>query len=219
MGFDAARLPAFPWDLLEPLKRQAAAHPRGLIDLSVGSPVDPTPQVVQAALAQAADAPGYPPTIGVRDFRQAVAAHYNAVRGVPDIPAEAVLPSIGSKEAVALLPSLLGLGSDDAVVHPRIAYPTYDAGARLASASPVPADSPGEVPAAVASRVRLVWLNSPANPTGRVLAVDELRAWVEWAREHGAVLACDECYAALAWEEPWASAGVPSELDPRVSGG
>jgi aspartate/methionine/tyrosine aminotransferase len=130
-----------------------------------------------------------------------------------------VLPSIGSKEAVALLPSLLGLGPGDVAVHPRIAYPTYDVGSRLAGARPLPADAPEQIPAEAAARVKLVWLNSPANPTGRVASVDQLRAWVDWARPRGAVVAADECYAALAWDEPWRTEGVPSLLDPRVGGG
>ncbi|MDR2453476.1 MAG: succinyldiaminopimelate transaminase [Bifidobacteriaceae bacterium] len=219
MGFDLARVPAFPWDSLEPLRRRAGAHPGGLIDLSVGSPVDPTPAPLQDALRAGADAPGYPPTVGSAALRQAIADHYAAQRGVAGLPAEGVIPTIGSKEAVALLPSLLGLGPGDAVVHPEIAYPTYDVGARLAGAAPVPADSPERVPQDVAGRVKLVWLNSPANPTGEVLGVEQLRAWVDWARPLGAVVASDECYAALAWDEPWAAAGVPSLLDPRVSGG
>ncbi|MDR3359951.1 MAG: aminotransferase class I/II-fold pyridoxal phosphate-dependent enzyme [Bifidobacteriaceae bacterium] len=219
MGFDLAALPTFPWDLLAPHKRQAQAHPGGLIDLSVGSPVDPTPPVLREALAGAADAPGYPPTIGANALRQAIAAHYADQRGVPGIPPEAIIPTIGSKEAVALLPSLLGLGPGAVVVHPRIAYPTYDVGARLAGASPLPADLPDEVPPEAADRVKLVWLNSPANPTGRVASVEELRSWVDWARPRGVVIAADECYAALAWTEPWSSQGVPSLLDPRVVGG
>jgi succinyldiaminopimelate transaminase len=218
MGFDAAALPTFPWDLLEPYKRQAGAHPGGLIDLSVGTPVDPTPKVLRDALRAAADAPGYPATIGTQDLREAVARHYAISRGVPGLPTSGVLPTIGSKELVAQLPSLLGLGAGDAVAHPTVAYPSYDVGARLAGATPVPADSPEAIPAGLRGRVRLVWLNSPGNPNGRVAGVDELAAWVAWAREAGAVVASDECYAALAWEEPWASAGVPSLLDPRAAG-
>src|SRR5882762_11535824 len=60
----AIQLPDFPWDRLEPYKTVAAAHPDGLVDLSVGTPVDPTPAVVKRALAAAADAPGYPLTAG-----------------------------------------------------------------------------------------------------------------------------------------------------------
>jgi succinyldiaminopimelate transaminase len=127
-----------------------------------------------------------------------------------------VLPTVGSKELVALLPSLLGLGEGDVVVHPTTAYPTYDVGARLAGATPLPADDVavwGDAP------VRLVWINSPGNPDGTVRSVEQLRAVVDAARAVGAVVASDECYAELAWDEPWAGDGVPSVLDPRVSGG
>ena len=69
--------------------------------------------------------------------------------------------------------------------------------------------------------MRLVWLNSPGNPDGSVLGVDQLRAVVDAARASArpVVVASDECYAELAWDEPWASSGVPSILDPRVTGG
>jgi succinyldiaminopimelate transaminase len=125
-----------------------------------------------------------------------------------------VLPTIGSKELVAWLPTLLGLGAGDLVVHPEVAYPTYDVGARLAGATPVPADGTAQIGPA-AGRVRLVWLNSPSNPTGRVLGVEHLAKVVAWARSHGAVVASDECYAELGWDVP----EVPSVLDPRVCGG
>ncbi|MDR1441053.1 MAG: succinyldiaminopimelate transaminase [Bifidobacteriaceae bacterium] len=219
MGFDASSLPVFPWDRLEPFKRRASAYPGGLIDLSIGTPVDPTPEVIQAALQAAADSPGYPATVGTAALRQAITDHYRRCRGVPDLPEDAILPTIGSKEMVAQLPSLLGLGAGDVVVHPTVAYPTYDAGACLAGATPVPADSPEEIPAGLRGQVRLVWLNSPGNPDGQVASIERLDGWTRWARQAGAVVASDECYAGLAWEEPWASAGIPSLLDPRVAGG
>jgi succinyldiaminopimelate transaminase len=122
---------------------------------------------------------------------------------------------VGSKELVAWLPTLLGLGPGDVVVHPEVAYPTYDVGARLAGATPVAADG---LTALGPERVGLVWLNTPSNPTGRVLPVEHLRKVVDWARERGAVVASDECYAELGWGE-WQDSGAPSVLDPRVCGG
>jgi len=124
-----------------------------------------------------------------------------------------VLPSIGSKELVAWLPTLLGLGPGDTVVHPEVAYPTYDVGARLAGAIPFPADGLASLGPA---RVGLVWLNSPANPTGRVLPVDHLRKVVAWARERGAVVASDECYAELGWDPDLPPVSL---LHPDVCGG
>ena len=218
MGLDTAALPAFPWDTLVPFADVARAHPDGIVDLSVGTPVDPTPELVRDALAAAADAHGYPTTHGTAALREAVVAWFARTRGVPGIDPADVLPTVGSKELVALLPSLLGLGRGDAVLHPASAYPTYDVGARLAGAAPIASD---DVEAVLAERddVRLVWLNSPGNPTGSVLGVERLASIVAAARARGALVVSDECYAELPWTEPWVSSGVPSILDPRVSGG
>ncbi len=223
MGFADLRHLAYPWDTLTDVRATARAHPGGMVDLSVGTPVDPTPAVVGDALAAAADAPGYPLTHGTPALREAVAAWFARRRGVPDVDPAAVLPTIGSKELVGLLPSLLRLGPGDVVVHPRVAYPTYDVGARLAGATPLPADDVADW--AGRGDVRLVWVNSPSNPTGAVADVEQLRAVVEAARAVGAVVVGDECYAELPWADRWASDGaggpsrVPSLLDPRVCGG
>lgn len=217
MGLNAASLPDFPWDQLAPFHERAREHPDGVVDLSVGTPVDPTPVAVQDALRAAADSPGYPTTHGTLALREAVVSWFERRRGVPGIDPSHVLPTVGSKELVALLPSLLGLGPGDTVVFPSVAYPTYDVGARLAGARSLPADAVADW--AGDASVRLVWVNSPSNPTGRVLDADALAQIVRAAREIGAVVASDECYAELAWEEPSASGGVPSILDPRVSGG
>lgn len=226
MGLLTGALPDFPWDTLTPYGDRARSHPGGIVDLSVGTPVDPTPELLRRALADAADAPGYPQTWGTPALRTAVAGWFARRRGVPDLDPAGVLPTVGSKEMVAFLPALLGLGTGDLVAHPAAAYPTYDVGARLAGAEPVATDDPVALLSGQdGDRVRLVWLNSPGNPDGRVLGADELRAVVEAARAAQArsgrpvVVASDECYAELAWDEPWASAGVPSVLDPRVTGG
>ena len=212
----ASRLPDFPWDRLTPFGDRARAHPGGIVDLSVGTPVDPTPAVARRALAAGADAPGYPQTYGTPALRAAVADWFARRRGVPELDPAGVLPTLGSKELVAWLPTLLDLGPGDLVVHPEVAYPTYDVGARLAGATPVAADGTAQLgPVGPGGRVRLVWLNSPANPTGRVLGVEHLAKVVRWARSAGAVVASDECYAELSWD----AAEVPSILDPRVCGG
>jgi succinyldiaminopimelate transaminase len=206
----STQLPEFPWDTLQSAKRRAAAHPDGLVDLSIGTPVDPTPANVQVALAASADAPGYPTVAGTTDVRDAI-VEYLVRRCGARLGHDAVLPTIGSKELVASLPAQLGIGPGDVVVIPQICYPTYEVGALLAGASVLRADS---TVAAGPQRVALVWLNSPANPTGRVLPADHLRKAVGWARERDAVLAVDECYFELAWE------GTPvSVLDPGVNGG
>lgn len=215
MGFYGGQLPDFPWDSLAGAKAVAAAHPDGIVDLSVGTPVDPTPDLAQRAFCDAADSPGYPTTIGTPALRRAMVEWFGRRRQAQVTEAE-VLPTIGSKELVAHLPSLLGLGPGDVVVHPATAYPTYDVGARLAGAQPFPSDAD---PAHWPQATRLVWLNSPGNPHGHVLGVEQLQRIVAAARARGVVVASDECYAELPWVEPWVSQGVPSLLDNRVTGG
>jgi succinyldiaminopimelate transaminase len=176
----------------------------------VGTPVDPVPAVVRRALADAADSPGYPATAGTPALREAAAGWLSRQHGVTVEPSS-VLPVIGTKELVAGLPALLGCGPGDRVMHPALAYPTYAMGALLAGAEPVAADAPvalGPAP------VRLAWVNSPSNPTGQVLPAGHLAKMVTWAREHGAVLASDECYLSLGWD-----AQPVSVLAPEVSGG
>lgn len=207
-------LPDFPWDAIVPYAERARRHPDGLIDLSVGSPVDPTPPLIREALAAATNAMAYPNPSGTPALREAIAHWYARRRGVSGLGVQNVLPTIGSKELVGLLPLLLGVGSGDAVVFPEIAYPTYDVGARLVGAEPIASDNPDDWP----ENTRLVWLNSPANPDGRVLDVAALSRAVERAREIGATIANDECYAELGWVAPWCEQRVPSILDARVNG-
>ncbi len=165
---------------------------------------------MQEALRGAADSPGYPATHGTPALRAAAADWLRRALGVTVDPT-AVLPVIGTKELVGWLPTLLGLGRGDAVAFPALAYPTYDVGARVAGATPVPV-ADGEVP--TAAGVRLVWVNSPANPTGRVASAAELGRLVAWARSVGAVVVSDECYVELGWD-----ATPVSVLNPEVCQG
>ncbi|HEY2794241.1 MAG TPA: succinyldiaminopimelate transaminase [Micromonosporaceae bacterium] len=196
MSIRASGLPDFPWDLLEPAKAKAAAHPDGIVDLSIGTPVDPVPKLIRDALTAAADAPGYPLTAGTPALRAAITAWVrSACHAAPGFD---VMPTIGSKELVAWLPTLLGLGAGDVVVIPSVCYPTYEVGALLAGAAATRSDRPWEAPPAPGTK--LVWINSPGNPHGAVLPIDDLRAAVAWAREHRIVLASDECYLSLGWD-------------------
>ncbi|MEC5150481.1 succinyldiaminopimelate transaminase [Cryobacterium sp. GrIS_2_6] len=207
-------LPDYPWDQMAPFAAQARAHADGIVDLSIGSPVDPTPDVVRTALAEATDAHAYPQTVGTPELLAAIVDWYARRRGVAGLSPANVLPTIGSKELVALLPFMLGVGEGDTVVHPLAAYPTYAIGAAMAGCDALASDDPAAWPATT----KLIWLNSPGNPDGRVLSVSELRAAVARARDLGAVIVSDECYAELGWAGPWASKPIPSILDPRVIG-
>lgn len=205
------RLPTFPWDKLEPYKKTAAAHPDGIVDLSVGTPVDPVPEPIQKSLIAAADSPGYPTVWGTTELRDAITRWVEHRLGAREVTHRHVLPIVGSKELVAWLPTQLGLGPGDKVAHPRLAYPTYEVGARLARAGHVSYDDPTELDPA---GLKLLWLNSPSNPTGRVLSKEELTRIVAWAREHGVLVFSDECYIELGWE-----ADPVSVLHPDVNGG
>ncbi|MFD0785859.1 succinyldiaminopimelate transaminase, partial [Micromonospora azadirachtae] len=152
-----------------------------------------------------------PLTAGTPALRAAITAWVARACGA-GVDGLGVLPSIGSKELVAWLPTLLGIGPGDVVVVPSLSYPTYEVGARLAGATVVRSDSLTSV--GPNSRVRLVWVNSPGNPTGKVLPARHLRKVVDWARERGAVVASDECYLPLGW-----SAEPVSALSPEVCGG
>jgi succinyldiaminopimelate transaminase len=211
VGLVSRRLPDFPWDQLTGYAEQARAHPDGIVDLSVGTPVDPTPEVVRRALEGASNAPGYPTTIGLLETRQAAVDWLARRHGVVGLGADGVLPVIGTKELVATLPVQLGLTADDVVVYPELAYPTYGVGAALAGARGIAADS---LTALGPLRPALLWLNSPSNPTGRVLPVAHLRKVVDWCRERDTLVVSDECYLECAWE-----AEPVSVLHPDVCGG
>lgn len=210
-GAVSASLPEFPWDTLAAAKARANEHPGGIVDLSVGTPVDPVAPLIQEALAAAGEASGYPATVGTVRLRESVVAALHRRFGITGLTEAAVLPVIGSKEFIAWLPTLLGLGPDDVVAVPELAYPTYDVGARLAGARVLRADSLTQLgPQSPA----LLYLNSPSNPTGRVLGADHLRKVVGWARDRGVVVASDECYLGLGWEDR-----PLSVLHPSVCGG
>ena len=179
------KLPDFPWDALAPYGVIARNHPAGAIDLSVGTPVDPTPTFIQNALTRHANSPGYPVTAGTVELRETLEKWARQRLGAQgDI---GVLPVIGSKELVAWLPTLL---ESQHVLFPKIAYPTYLVGALLAKAQPTAVD----IDAQTWPTADLAWVNSPSNPTGRVHSEAELRAAIAWSRKNNSVVVSDECY-------------------------
>jgi succinyldiaminopimelate transaminase len=179
------KLPDFPWDALAPFSKIAQQHPKGAIDLSQGTPVDSTPQLIQSALQESSNSPRYPVTAGTRELQDAIrkwAINHLGASGDFD-----VLPLIGSKELVAWLPTIL---QSKKVIYPEVAYPTYLVGALIAQAKPIAV----AVDAKSWPEADFAWVNTPSNPTGRVHSEEELRATVKWARENNSVLVCDECY-------------------------
>ncbi|MFT4043752.1 MAG: succinyldiaminopimelate transaminase [Gordonia sp. (in: high G+C Gram-positive bacteria)] len=208
-------LPDFPWDTLAGAKARAAAHPDGIVDLSVGTPVDQVDDVIRDALYAGSAFPGYPTTVGTGQLRAAAAAALSRRYAVTGVDEDSILPVVGTKEAIAGLASTLGVSAGDTVVIPEVAYPTYEVSALLAGAVAVRADSTLQLgPVGPGTSPALMFVNSPSNPTGKVLGVEHLRKVVQWAREHDTIVASDECYLGLSWE-----AEAVSILDPRVSDG
>ena len=169
MGFHEFSSP-YDWSRIAAYKRTAKAAFGGMIDLSVGSPVDPVPDSVRKALAAAANDPnayGYPATAGTADLRTAIAEWFSATRNV-DLQAihADVVPTVGSKEGVALMASLLHFGEDDVVVQPKVSYPTYEIGTQLAGAKVLKVDDVADVASwRNVPGVKAVWVNSPCNLT------------------------------------------------------
>ena len=196
--------PPYPHDRLDAFRRLADVVSGGVVDCSIGNPIDPIPEAVLAALSDAApNATGYPATIGSPEFRAAAAGWIDRRLGVSIAP-EQILACIGTKELVASLPRMLHLRTPnrDTVLYPSISYPTYAMGAELAGlrAVPVPLDSDWHldltrVSDTDAERALLLWTNEPGNPTAAVASAASVTATVEWARTRGITLAADECYA------------------------
>jgi len=202
--------PPYPQDRLASLKATADALPGGVVDASVGTPVDPMPEVVAEALISATRAAtGYPPSIGTPGYRESAAGWLERRFGVALTP-DQVIACIGTKELVASLPHHLALRdpSRDTVLYPAVSYPTYAMGATLAGlrAVPVPVDDRWHldldaVDPADAERALVLWLNDPANPTGACATPDEIVRNAEWGRSRGIVVASDECYAEFTYDD------------------
>src|SRR3954447_3259602 len=213
--------PPYPHDRLGPVRAAAAAVPGGMVDASVGTPVDPMPEVVVRALADATrGATGYPATIGSVALREAAAAWIGR-RFRCAVSTDEVVACIGTKELVASLPRVLSLRdpSRDTVLYPAVAYPTYGMGALLAGlrAVPVPVDGAwhvdlSQIDAADAARALVLWLNDPGNPTGATSSPAQMRAAVDWARRRGVIVASDECYAEFTYDADGVAAAPVTAL-------
>ncbi|MFI5052782.1 MAG: succinyldiaminopimelate transaminase [Acidimicrobiia bacterium] len=202
--------PPYPHDRLGPLAERAAAVAGGIVDASVGTPIDPMPEVARRALVDAAaSATGYPATIGSAPYREAAAAWIERRLGC-QVASDQVVACIGTKELVASLPRALSLRdpSRDTVLYPAVSYPTYAMGALLAGlrAVPVAVDAGWHVDLTQvrdddAARALVLWCNDPCNPTGVGATPTAMRGAVEWARERGIVVASDECYAEFTYDD------------------
>jgi succinyldiaminopimelate transaminase len=195
--------PPYPYDRLDDLRRVAEKLPGGAVDLSIGTPCDPPPPAVVAALAASGKERGYPPSVGTPEFREAAAAWLSRRAGVAVDPAH-LAACIGTKELVAGVPHWLRLRTPDrdTVLYPAISYPSYAMGATLAGCRAVPYLSLSDIEPADAERALCLWVNSPANPTGELA---DLPAAAAWGRAAGVPVLSDECYIDYTWQAEPAS--------------
>jgi len=190
--------PPYPYDRLDELRPRAEAHEGGIVDLSIGTPCDPPPPDVVAALSTSGGERGYPPSIGSRRFRQAAVGWMRRRFGV-EVPVEGVAACIGTKELVVSLPHVLQLRSPgrDTVLYPAISYPSYEMGATLARCRAVAYGALGAIDPGDAERAVCLWVNSPGNPAGNLV---DLQAAAAWGRAHDVPVLSDECYAEFTWD-------------------
>jgi succinyldiaminopimelate transaminase len=193
--------PPYPYDRLDDVIALANEHAGGAVDLSIGTPCDPTPDAVRAALCAGDSARGYPPSIGTAALRTAAAGWIERRLGAVVDPGDELAACVGTKEFVASVPQYLRLRdpSRDTVLYPAISYPTYEMGATLAGLRAVPYLQLSDIAAADAERALAVWVNSPANPTG---GLHDLAVAAEWGRARGIPVLSDECYAEFTWAAP-----------------
>lgn len=199
--------PPYPYDRLDAFQKLAAEHDGGVIDLSIGTPCDPPPAAVLAALGGSGSERGYPASIGSEALRRSI-ARWMGRRFAIDVPISRIAACIGTKEFVATTPQYMKLRrpNRDTVLYPSVAYPTYEMGATLAGLRGVAVGVTergtldlASISADDASRALMLWVNSPSNPTG---ALDDLAAAAAWGRTHNVPVFSDECYTEFTWASP-----------------
>ncbi|NNE12627.1 MAG: aminotransferase class I/II-fold pyridoxal phosphate-dependent enzyme [Ilumatobacter sp.] len=196
--------PQYPYERVDKFRPLGDVFEGGLVDFSIGTPFDPPPNAVIAALGESGAERGYPPSIGSAELRAAVHRWMGRRFGI-DVPVAQIGACIGTKEFVGTLPQWLRLRTPDrdTILYPAISYPTYEMGAALAGcrAVPVPMEPTGGLQLDAiapddAARALALWVNSPANPNGHL---DDLEAAATWGRAHDVPVFSDECYVEFTW--------------------
>ncbi|HJQ03402.1 MAG TPA: aminotransferase class I/II-fold pyridoxal phosphate-dependent enzyme [Jatrophihabitans sp.] len=192
--------PPYPYERLGALSALADKLDGGAVDLSIGTPCDPPPAEVIAALADADRARGYPPSIGTPGLRAAAADWIDRRLGASVDPDTELAACVGTKEFVASTPQYLKLRRPerDTVLYPAVSYPTYEMGAILAGLRALPYHRLADIAESDAERALCIWVNSPANPSGELL---DLAAAARWGREREVPVLSDECYAEFSYAQ------------------
>lgn len=200
------RLQPYPFERLRALLAGVTPNPAlRPINLSIGEPKHPTPELVKVALAASLDGlSAYPATVGTAPLREAIAAwlvRRHALQAVD--PATEVLPVNGSREALfAFAQTVIDPAAGSArVACPNPFYQIYEGAALLAGAQPVYVNDGMRFEELDWRGVQLAYVCSPANPTGRVLQLDDWRGLFALSDRHGFIIASDECYSELYYDE------------------
>lgn len=215
MNPDLQRLQPYPFQQLAALFREVQPNPDyRAISLSIGEPKHATPQFIRDALAANLDGlANYPTTAGSDALRSAIAGWLATRYGIPALDAKAqVLPVNGSREALFAFAQAVvdRTKNNPVVVCPNPFYQIYEGAAFLAGATPsflntLPEDNYAlnfaQLPEQVWQRTQLIYVCSPGNPTGRVMPLSEWQTLFEMSDRYGFVIASDECYSEIYFDE------------------
>lgn len=206
-----ANLPPYIFAVQGQRIQEMVARGQDVISLDIGSPDLPPPAIVIEALAESAHQPnnhGYSGYRGIASFRQAVARYYQQRFGVELDPEREVLPLLGSKEGIVNL-CLAYLDRGDLALVPDVGYPSYSMGARLAGGDVhwLPISEANDflpdveaIPASVAARAKLIWLNYPNNPTGATAELDYYERVISYCQRHDILVASDNPYVDVTYD-------------------
>jgi acetylornithine aminotransferase len=220
------RQATYPFVRLNEAARRVAESGVTVIDFGMGDPREPTDPLIQRALVNGLrERMGYPAAVGLPELREAIAAWAARRFGTELDPDTEVIPTLGSKEAIFSLALVVAdpEGGKDTVAYTDPGYPVYERGALFARARPLALplrEEQGFLPDLDAidgdtwSRLAVFWVNYPNNPTCATAPLAFYERLAELAREHGFVLASDEAYTELWFDEPPASA---LQLDDRTN--
>jgi LL-diaminopimelate aminotransferase len=219
-----ASLGAYPFAEIDRKVGELKAAGVAVLDFGVGDPTYPTPEFIREATRRALDrhaTSGYPSYIGSRAFREAIALWFQRRFGVKLDPDTEVSSSLGSKEAVFNFPEAV-LNPGEQVIIPSPGYPPYSTGTLFAEGQALYyplLESNGFLPDLAAleqqdlSRARILWVNYPNSPTGKVATLAELETIYRWASSRGLLVCSDEAYSELWYDRP-----APSMLEVSKQG-
>jgi succinyldiaminopimelate transaminase len=212
------RQTTYPFVRLNEAARRVEARGIEVIDFGTGDPREPTDPLIRQALVEGLrDRMGYPAAVGLLELREAIAAWAQRRFGVALDAGTEIVPTLGSKEAIFTfaLAVVDADGSRDTVAYTDPGYPVYERGALFAHARALPLplrEERGFLPDLDTiddetwARLAVFWVNYPNNPTGATASIAFYERLAALAREHGFVVASDEAYTELWFDEPPASA-------------